>query len=476
MCGPAGLRAWGWRPRRLGLWQTGVLGNGKCIACSMRMLDWGLLQPWQCARCSLLPMLQEPSTHFCCTFTITTTGTWPLQGQLSPLGKPKASLQLVREVSLLDVGRPLLDLALVPPPAMQPQPPASAAGGSLPNLQQAGSGALPSAHKPASSSGSALLGPAPAGQGAAESAAGDGNGAGAPVPRQCVLLRWGGLLSALDLEKGSEVALSTDVEAFWLSDSLAAPRAAPQASSSMAGPGAALGLGPAAGSLPPGESLGLQGAGSSAGEVPTPGAGAAAAVAAALGNAAGGAPGAAAGSAGSGPDSPHHPGPRSGLGSSNYLGSVRDLPGQVAATTKVLPLGHLVGPPQDSAHPSPSSLGPGGQAAQANGGTAAEGPGGVLGTAAELQGGVEMPWWSYGPQGMQLWFPSSLSNPLTPKNSGLLGMGSGGGAGPGGASGLAQGQGQQQHQDMELEFDQEVGAWDTERVCMERFWDTHMSL
>ena len=26
--------------------------------------------------------------------------------------------------------------------------------------------------------------------------------------------------------------------------------------------------------------------------------------------------------------------------------------------------------------------------------------------------GVEMPWWAYGPQGMQLWFPSSLSTPL----------------------------------------------------------------
>eukprot|EP00983_Pelagomonas_calceolata_P091084 1157501-Pelagomonas_calceolata.AAC.2 len=36
------------------------------------------------------------------------------QGQLSPLGQPTASLQLVREISMLDVGRPLQDIALVP--------------------------------------------------------------------------------------------------------------------------------------------------------------------------------------------------------------------------------------------------------------------------------------------------------------------------------------------------------------------------
>ncbi len=44
-----------------------------------------------------------------------------------------------------------------------------------------------------------------------------------------------------------------------------------------------------------------------------------------------------------------------------------------------------------------------------------------------------MPWWAYGAKGMQLWFPSSLSDPLTPRQFGS------------------------QHHDMELEFDQEVG-------------------
>lgn len=39
------------------------------------------------------------------------------------------------------------------------------------------------------------------------------------APWQCVLLRWGGILSVLDLERACETALSTQVEAFWLSAS-----------------------------------------------------------------------------------------------------------------------------------------------------------------------------------------------------------------------------------------------------------------
>lgn len=30
------------------------------------------------------------------------------------------------------------------------------------------------------------------------------------------------------------------------------------------------------------------------------------------------------------------------------------------------------------------------------------------------QAEVEIPWWTYGPQGMQMWFPSSLAEPLSP--------------------------------------------------------------
>lgn len=29
---------------------------------------------------------------------------------------------------------------------------------------------------------------------------------------------------------------------------------------------------------------------------------------------------------------------------------------------------------------------------------------------------VEVPWWTYGARGMQLWFPSSLSEPLSPQS------------------------------------------------------------
>lgn len=39
------------------------------------------------------------------------------------------------------------------------------------------------------------------------------------APWQCVLLRWGGIMSVLDLERACETALSADVEAFWLSAS-----------------------------------------------------------------------------------------------------------------------------------------------------------------------------------------------------------------------------------------------------------------
>ncbi len=50
---------------------------------------------------------------------------------------------------------------------------------------------------------------------------------------------------------------------------------------------------------------------------------------------------------------------------------------------------------------------------------------------------VEMPWWGYGPHGMQLWFPSSLASPLSPHPQG--------------------GGDRSQHAlDIELEFDQEV--------------------
>ena len=36
------------------------------------------------------------------------------------------------------------------------------------------------------------------------------------------------------------------------------------------------------------------------------------------------------------------------------------------------------------------------------------------------QAEVEIPWWTYGPQGMQMWFPSSLAEPLSPSTGGAM--------------------------------------------------------
>lgn len=61
-----------------------------------------------------------------------------------------------------------------------------------------------------------------------------------------VLLRWGGLLSVLDLERGSEVATSTEVEAFWLSDPLTCNADDTQPQDATAGPSGAAANGSAA--------------------------------------------------------------------------------------------------------------------------------------------------------------------------------------------------------------------------------------
>ena len=36
-------------------------------------------------------------------------------------------------------------------------------------------------------------------------------------------------------------------------------------------------------------------------------------------------------------------------------------------------------------------------------------------------GDVEIPWWTYGARGMQLWFPSSLAEPLSPTTREMMG-------------------------------------------------------
>jgi hypothetical protein len=282
-----------------------------------------------------------------------------VRGQLTPLGKPTASLQLVREVSMLDVGRPLLDLALVPISPSVHMEAGEEAGGS--QGQVGANGAKPPAQL---------------------------------LPRQCVLLRWGGLMGALDLEVGSEVTLSTEVETFWLSDSMPVGPLSSGAPSLSATPSVASGLDTLGGST-----------GSRSVQLQLPMAGAS--------------------------------------------GSITNMPGQVAATTKQLPLGHLVTDPRTPMLQLPQA----GSSASMAGGEQMS-PGGLLegmqglghglgqgqqqGVAALGQQGVEMPWWSYGPQGMQLWFPSSLTQPLS------------------GLPTSPMDRQQPVQQDIELEFDQEV--------------------
>ncbi|KAG1677057.1 hypothetical protein FOA52_001227 [Chlamydomonas sp. UWO 241] len=238
-----------------------------------------------------------------------------ITGQLQPRGNPKATLQLVREISMLDVGKPLLNMALVVPTGRATTGPWGSAGGCGRGHGGAGDGL-----------GAGGRGGAGAG-GPSVDASGSSSAAlpvPPPVPRQAVLLRCGGLLSVLDLERGSEMTLSSEVECFWLSDNL--PSGAQQRSSNAGG-------------------------GSGQGTF----------------------------SAASG-------------GSSAARGG--------AAGALEFQLGIAGSTPLDTESVD-----------------------------------VEMPWWGYGPAGMQLWFPSSLSTPLTPQ-AGLSGSGI--------------------NLDIELEFDQEV--------------------
>ena len=46
---------------------------------------------------------------------------------------------------------------------------------------------------------------------------------GFKVPDQCVVLRWGGVMTLLDMEKGVEQFLASEVECFWLSDATKVP-------------------------------------------------------------------------------------------------------------------------------------------------------------------------------------------------------------------------------------------------------------
>lgn len=94
-------------------------------------------------------------------------------------------LVAVRELSMFNVGRPVCDVALVSPAMTAEQ-----------------------LHRRPGTSGSS--------SGRALAAAGSSNSNSC----QAVLLRWGGLMSVLDLSRGTELMLSDEIESFWLSDML----------------------------------------------------------------------------------------------------------------------------------------------------------------------------------------------------------------------------------------------------------------
>ncbi|GFR46890.1 hypothetical protein Agub_g8533, partial [Astrephomene gubernaculifera] len=270
-----------------------------------------------------------------------------LLGELAPTGNPRASIQTLRQISMFDVGRHLSDVALVP--------------------------VMPVAAAAAAANG---------GMGGGGGGGGGGAGSGAS-PRQCVLLRWGGLLSVLDLEKGSEQALAQEVEAFWLSDAITC-RAEVKAGS--------------------GGVLGGSGSG-----------GLSAAAAAAAANSGGACGGACGGELR--PDSSS----ASALGA-EAAGSVAAAAGSSHPQQQ-----QAEGHPGGGASATLPSVSPAAAPAASTATTSA--------STASTTLDVEMPWWLYGPAGMQLCFPSSLDTAQA-----LPYFGSHKEAG----------------QDIELEFDQEV--------------------
>ncbi|GIL70747.1 hypothetical protein Vretifemale_1461 [Volvox reticuliferus] len=252
-----------------------------------------------------------------------------LHGELSPTGNPRATITMLREISMFDVGRYLSDVALVP-------------------LSPGAVGAAAAAAAAAAASGSTVTALA------------------AAAPRQCVLLRWGGMISVLDLEKGSELALATEIEAFWLSDAITC----------QTGPCAG-GMGGAAWTPNVGWSAGLP----------------------------------------LGADSVAAMGLVSGPTSTSSSFSAKG--------NHVVVTGHGDVPVMPDALAADAGLA--GQIRRP-----AEGPGSSPSTSLAATLDVEMPWWLYGPAGMQLCFPSSLGTPA--------------------ALSMAYKEGH----DIELEFDQEV--------------------
>ncbi|KAL4420208.1 hypothetical protein ABPG77_011424, partial [Micractinium sp. CCAP 211/92] len=174
-----------------------------------------------------------------------------VEGPLGPAGRPIARLSVLRELSIMGMGSPLQELALIDPTTL-PRPDSSGAGSSQSSLvqqaqqaeeQQTVGGAAAAAGEAAVSDPSwpqLKVATKPA-----TPAAGAGD-----APLQCVLLRAGGIMSKLDLTEGSEVLLSDAIERFWLPlSSASATVGMVSRSSSFV---AAAGVGPGAqGTVPP---------------------------------------------------------------------------------------------------------------------------------------------------------------------------------------------------------------------------------
>ncbi|KAF8071370.1 R06F6.8 [Scenedesmus sp. PABB004] len=251
-------------------------------------------------------------------------------------GRPPASggaarLVAVRELSLFNVGRPVAGVALVPAAA------AEMAKRVLPD------GTL----RPPSACGL----PAP--------------GRHAPSPCHAVLLRWGGLMSVLDLTRGRELVLADEVDTFWLSDTL--PVAPGGAQSSRAGSTSASAAHSRASSM-----ANLAGMGgephSGAGGAEAGGGGLQAAWDAAMAGLTDGGAGGEPRALGAGIE---------GARAQAHAGGVATPAPERARRRRA-----CLQPPRRLTPPPPPPR---------------------AGGAPEV---VEMPWWAYGPVGMQLWFPS----------------------------------------------------------------------
>ncbi len=145
-----------------------------------------------------LCQLQVPSCMDCVGNHII-IASLPLELTLLQFDAAHGRLVAVRELSIFNVGRPLQGLAIVPPQALDSS---ELVGG-------AAAGATAGKRASGASGGDAAT--VALAKAAARGAAG---------PRQAVLLRWGGALSVLDLDSGSELQLANEVECFWLSGRL----------------------------------------------------------------------------------------------------------------------------------------------------------------------------------------------------------------------------------------------------------------